>query len=119
MMMTTVELAEMLTTAADRIRDLAAGTSAAPWAEPYYDDHPAEQGWWVLNGREGMRQHAVCSTFALNKQDEADARWIAALSPAVAPMIEAWLREAAEMCGEWEDQMTESAIALAKVLLTR
>lgn len=45
------------------------------------------------------------------------ARWIALMSPAVAPMIEQWLREAAVMCGEWDDAMTEAAIALARAVL--
>lgn len=91
---------ELLSAAADRVRDLAAAATPGPWAEPYYDDNPGDEGWWVHNGREGMREHAVCVTFALNPRDEADTRWIAALSPAIAEPLEALFRAAADKA-EW------------------
>ena len=83
--------AATLRAAAGRVRKLAHEATPGPWAEPYYDDNPGDEGWWVLNGREGMREHAVVVTFALNPHAEADARWIAAMSPAIAEPLAALL----------------------------
>ena len=47
-----------------------------PWSEPYQDDYPGDEGWWILNGKSGIDEYAVCVTFSLNPNQEADARFI-------------------------------------------
>ena len=49
-----------------------------PWAEPYYNDYPGDQGWWVHNGKEGASEYAVAVTFVGNPRAEHDATLIAA-----------------------------------------
>lgn len=74
---------------------MAATTSMAPWAKPYYESYPDDKGWWIHNGHRGAREHAVAVTFALNKQGEQDARWIALASPAIAEPLAAMLLDKA------------------------
>ena len=47
-----------------------------PWSEPYQDDYPGDEGWWILNGKSGIDEYAVCVTFWMNPNQEADARFI-------------------------------------------
>jgi hypothetical protein len=118
--LTTEQLSKLLTAAADYVRDLAAATTNGRWnAGRLLTPDRSGSTAWVESKVEHANGAAFSFTVAEFETDQGpgDAAWVAALSPAVAaPHIEAWLREAAEMCGEWEDQMTESAIALAKML---
>ena len=88
----------VLLAAADRIRDLAAEATKGEWLSNlhYVDSMP-----------ELYVRHPVCTAAS-----EADARWIAALSPAVAPLLQDWLRYAAEMW-DYPDQPGSDARALA------
>ena len=47
----------------------------APWSEPYQDDYPGDQGWWIYGNR-GKGEYAIACTFVLNPNQEADARFI-------------------------------------------
>ncbi len=90
---------ETLLAAADRVRDLAAAATPGPW----------EQGErCVWEGNIGVPVVADCEKGEGGVLHEHDARWIAALSPALAPMIERWLRESAESLARhepaWRDQ---------------
>jgi hypothetical protein len=85
----------ILVAAADRIRDLAAATTHGQWAAGHLLDAEDYGGnAWV----ESEVQHAngAESSFTVAEfetdQGIGDARWVAALSPAVAPHLEAWLR---------------------------
>lgn len=121
--------AEELRAAAERLRELAAKATPGPWAEPYYDATQGDQGWWVHNGQEGTREHAVMVTFWLNPNAAADARWITAASPAIAPYLRSWLLFAAGMYdlgprGQSEavanlrvSQADRSALAFARLIL--
>jgi len=50
--------------------------TALPWAEPFYVDHPGDDGWWILNGKKGMEEHAVACVVPYNPNAEADAKFI-------------------------------------------
>lgn len=116
----------ILSAAADLIRDTASAAKDGPWRN---HDTWLDAGRYtatVLAG-EGNKTKLVAWLPSF-ESDPADgdgqfrkawdtARWIALLSPAVAPHIEAWLRCAAEMCNEWDDPMTEAAIAFARSVL--
>ena len=49
-----------------------------PWGEPYYDDYPGDEGWWILNGKTGMDEYAICVVFTGDPKQEADAYLITA-----------------------------------------
>jgi hypothetical protein len=103
-----VNPAEMLTAAADRVRDLAAAATPGPWFT--HDTHLNAGGHTatVLSGTypEGQLR-AWLPTWSHEPWDETrnvwnDARWIAALSPAVAPAIIGLLVSSSEhipVCG--------------------
>lgn len=80
-----------LLAAADRIRDLAAKAQSGPWGWTDYGDNAAV-------GRDQPADGTPVGTIAvvwkteLNPTPAADARWIAALSPALAGPLEALLR---------------------------
>ena len=101
---------DLLVAAADLIRDLAAKAKPGPWS--LYDRGVC----WEIP--ELPEMHDGLSGFR-----EVDARWIAALSPALAPMIEKWLRETAadvDAYGEyWIDAPghVRNALAFAKTIL--
>lgn len=94
----------LLTAAADRLRDLAASATPGPWRQ--HDTYLDVGGYTatVLSGEPGKggfhNLRAWLPTMSQEPWDEtrnawADARWIAALSPAVSPALERWLRETA------------------------
>jgi hypothetical protein len=90
----TPELApsDLLVVAADRIRDLAAAATPGPWQLRSLTDEDttySHTSWWVADADGG----SVASMDHIN--EAADAAWVAALSPAVALHLEAWLRHAA------------------------
>jgi hypothetical protein len=95
---------DLLSAAADRVRDLAAQATPGPWRQ--------HDGWWpgtlgvvasVLSGEDNDTQvRALLPTFEDEPNSDArnvraDAAWVAAMSPEVAPHLEAWLRHAAVM----------------------
>lgn len=98
----------ILNRAADLIRDTAAAATPGPWFT--HDTHLNAGGHTatVLSGvyPEGQLR-AWLPTWSHEPWDETrnvwnDARWIALMSPAVAPMIEAMLRAAALSWARWE-----------------
>lgn len=78
---------ELLSRAADLIRDSAASAVPAPWESNVCDV-------W-FQGPYEAEMVADCG-------DARTAKWVALLSPAVAPAIEAWLRDAAEAAKDYE-----------------
>jgi hypothetical protein len=83
---------ELLTAAADRIRDWAEGATPGPWANG--SDQTV-----VTILPTGLTRYLPPQRWGLkvaSKVDDVDRAWITALSPAVAPHVEAWLRMAAE-----------------------
>lgn len=99
---------EQLVAAADLIRDLAAKTTKP---------RPNGHGWSVPGEEDGWEPDwsAVVSCAGYGGEDVVacdvrvgDARWIAALSPTLAPHVERWLRESAESLARhepaWRDQ---------------
>lgn len=117
--------------AAARLREAAAKATPGPWRNRGYDDHPGDEGWWVLGGgvAGSSAEHAVVVTFALNRNAEGDADWIAFTSPALAehwavlleahaPMFEIGPKDATE-----EERLrragaaARAALALADVVL--
>jgi hypothetical protein len=96
--------ADLLRTAADRLESLAARTTP---------------GDWRLGGLLATRPEVVAQAPDGGTEHVAEARantagWIAALSPAVAGPLAAWLRAAAA-----EEPADEAATAFARVLLDR
>ena len=94
---------ELLRAAADRLEWLAARSTTGDWriggllaSRPEVIAHRAGETEHVAEGRAGT------------------AAWIAALSPAVAGPLAAWLRSAAA-----HDAVDDAAIELARVLLAR
>lgn len=92
---------ELLTQAADLIRDTAAAVgdeASRQWEQgssrfsPDGFSHTWPQD-AIWDG------HGCCLTGGLA---DADARWIALLNPAVAPALEAWLRAAAKAAEDYE-----------------
>ncbi len=98
---------ELLTAAADRIRDLAAAASTdEPWTYGGYGDF----GPYIA----GLPS---APEFEDNEQGRADLAWVAALSPAVAPALEAILRQAAFAYGLGGDNtQDENALGLARLV---
>lgn len=85
---------ELLTRAADLIRDTAAAATPGPWEVdgPERDIraiHSEDGAGVVMGARDPVDEASVFNT-------NADARWIALMSPAVAGPAERLLREAAE-----------------------
>ena len=78
---------ELLAAAADRIRDLAAAADKGPWLGPSVRANYTADNVTAASGRI-VAHHTGDST-----------RWIAALSPAVAPALERLFRDAAK---DWE-----------------
>lgn len=74
---------DLLSAAADRVRDLAAQATKGPW--------------FAFEDAVGMSV-ASSTTYAprvvAGKAGQPDAAWVAAMSPEVAPHVEAWLRTA-------------------------
>jgi len=96
--------AALLRTAADRLEALAARTTPGDWR---LGGLLATRPEVVAHGTDGGTEHVA----------EARARtaeWIAALSPAVAPALAAWLRAAAA-----REPADPEAVGLATVLLRR
>ena len=96
--------AAVLLAAADRLERLAARSTA---------------GDWRLSGLLATRPEVVAHSPDDGTEHVAEARartaeWIAALSPAVAPPLAAWLRSAAEA-----DPVDDAALRLAWALLER
>lgn len=112
---------ETLTKAADLIRDLAAKATDGPWT---FDDSTVDVDGEVYEQGGHVVAIARYGTGAgdLAEQD-GNGRWIAALSPALSPMIEKWLRETAadvDAYGEyWIDAPghVRNALAFAKTIL--
>jgi hypothetical protein len=99
-----VESAQQLRTAADRLEDLARRTTP---------------GDWRTGGLLATRPEVVAHLPGGRTQHVAEARagtgpWIAALSPALAGPVAAWLRSAADA-----DPVDPAAVAVAQVLLDR
>jgi hypothetical protein len=107
---------DQLVAAADLIRDLAAKASTGAWK--WHDP-----GGHIKYALMADRQIVVPSAIPDVYPSAGDARWIAALSPALAPMIEKWLRETAadvDAYGEyWIDAPghVRNALAFAKTIL--
>lgn len=59
------------------IKQRAKKATPGPWAEPYYDDTPGDQGWWIHNGQAGLKEGALAVTFSLNPNQESDGQFIA------------------------------------------
>jgi hypothetical protein len=111
----------VLLAAADRIRDLAAKAQPGPWGWTDYGDNAAF-------GRDQPADGTPVGTIAVVWKNEltptpaADAAWIAALSPALAPALEALFREYAR-CAQSLDYDLNAAhdgramLDLARVIL--
>lgn len=120
----------ILSRAADLIRDTAAAATEGPWRQ--------HDGWWpgtlgvvasVLSGEgSDTSLRALLPTYEEKPATTArnvwnDARWIALMSPAVAPMIEKWLRDTAAYFDEFADywvtipEQARDALALARAVL--
>lgn len=93
---------QLLTTAADRLEALAARTTAGDWR---LGGLLATRPEVVAHGADGRTEHVA---EARSRTGE----WIAALSPAVAAPLAAWLRSAS-------DDDDPAAAQLARVLLDR
>lgn len=119
----------LLVAAADRLRDRAAGASSGAWTATDLSRHgPGMSGWNVEHpASDGDGTSPVASVTSLSA--EADARWIAALSPAVGPALEQILRDAARqydveshiftpegMAEKVKERRFAGALALARVL---
>lgn len=83
---------DLLSAAADRVRDLAAAASPGPWQDNGYGMLVAPEVDWRERGYD----------VAAGCQD-GNRGWIAALSPAVAPALEEWLRATAKAVFVWEE----------------
>lgn len=100
---------DLLVAAADRVRDLAAQATPGPWRQ--HDTHLTMGGHTatVMCG-EGNDVALVAWLPTWNHEPWDNtrlpfttARWIAALSPAVAPALEEWLRATAKAVFVWEE----------------
>ena len=80
---------EILNAAADRIRDLAAAADPGPWT-----NLEGTTGFWTMPSPERSRRH-LRGYIGMAEAKET-ARWIALMSPAVAPHLEQALRNEAE-----------------------
>jgi hypothetical protein len=95
--------AELLRAGADRLEALAGRTTAGDWRIAGLLATRPE----VIAHRDGTTEHVADARAGT-------ASWIAALSPAVAPSLVAWLRAEADATSP-----TAAALALARTLLDR
>lgn len=97
---------ETLTRAADLIRDTAAAAEPGPWGSTS-DDNVT---WFGRNDPETGQPLTTIAGLYHGKR-AATGRWIALMSPAVAPAIESILREAAESAARhvpvWQDSSVD------------
>lgn len=109
---------EILNRAAGRIRDLASAATPPPWtvrdsdSERYIDGDDRR---WLRSADDARPVGEACGCCSVGTIDERTADWIAALSPAVAPHLEAWLRSAADDAEEIGPDPW--AVAFARALL--
>lgn len=108
----------LLSAAAARIRDLAAAATQRPWKR-YQDE-----------GYISVYAGPYPLATAFETQPDRNAEWVCALSPAVAPHLEVWLRHSAAMWATSERRgmdfggdpkyyvgaLEESALELAKLI---
>lgn len=103
--MPTESTAALLRRAADHLDELAKGATTAHG--PWLDDHtlPGDEAcvMVVTNADKGWAQ----ILFVADWGTDADARWIAALSPVVAAPLAAWLRDVAEDEEHEQQERTE------------
>jgi hypothetical protein len=92
---------ELLRTVADRLEHLARRSTSGDWR---IGGLLASRPEVVAHGTDGATEHVADAR-------SASARWITALSPAVAAPLAAWLRVAAAA-----EPAPEAAVALARVL---
>jgi hypothetical protein len=85
---------EVLLAAADHIRDLAAAATAGVWTATDLTAHGHKGVWWVESEHHDS-DGTMHGTVADLNYGESDARWIAALSPAIADDLAAVLRQVA------------------------
>ena len=110
----------ILSRAADLIRDTAAAATPGQWEA---EEQGGERVELVL--RSPSADVVVVHRFSPHPDslNRADARWIALMSPAVAPMIEKWLRDTAAYFDEFADywitipEQARDALALARAVL--
>jgi hypothetical protein len=93
----------LLRTAADRLEQLAARTTAGDWRTG-----------GLLATRPEVIAHGPGGTEHVAEARSGTGAWITALSPAVGPPLAAWLRAAADAAA-----VEPAATALARVLLDR
>ena len=65
----------------EQLRALAEQATPGPWREQGYDE--TDPGWWILGGRQGTDEYAVCVTLPYSPRGAEDAAFIAACSPDV------------------------------------
>lgn len=90
---------DLLLAAADHIRDLAAATTTGPWSHQYGITQEDESVVYVVDAASSDAIGDVGEVWT-----QANAQWIAALSPAVAPALEKVLREATGMWRMYESR---------------
>ena len=94
----------LLRTAADRLDALAARTTTGDW----------RAGGLLASRPEVIAHHGEAETEHVAEARAGTGAWIAALSPAIAPPLAAWLRAAADA-----PAVEPAATAVAQVLLER
>lgn len=110
----------LLSRAADLIRDTAAAATPGPWGST--TDANADVTFFGRNDPEtGQALTTIAGLY--HGEHAATGRWIALMSPAVAPMIEKWLRDTAAYFDEFADywvtipEQARDALALASAVL--
>jgi hypothetical protein len=88
----------ILSRAADLIRDTAAAASPGVWSATDLTDDGHPGVWWVDCDHTDDEGRTMSTIADCDRGGGPDARWIALMSPAVAPMIEQLLRSAAATC---------------------
>ena len=114
--------AETLRAAATRLRELAEAATPGPWQtfEQHGRDY-TDEGWSQIGGVKNPRGHDVALTYDIgfdNDYHEADAAYIAAMSPTVALALADWLDETAVIAGENGGWTPGEALAVANAILT-
>jgi hypothetical protein len=104
--------AETLRAAAERLRELAKDATPGPWRfelRPLAGVNPSVEEAWVVGplGEDVSGTIEVARGYAHEADDadgpwlvEPDGRWIAALSPAVAEPLAAWLEQRSTWCAQ-------------------
>lgn len=88
----------LLRRAAERVEQLAADAEPGPWVV-YHDQHSEGSDKVSITVTRRFGNPVIYAPDApLQAVVEPDARWIAAMSPAIAPYVAEWLRASA---GEW------------------